>query len=217
MARGVLYTTTLSANGRKVAALVEHLGLDVEIRETNVYRGAGQTQAYLAINPQGRIPTWVEGDFLLSESNAILQYLAEASGHAGLAGRTPAERAATAQWLFWESAHWQPSLAPLLAPAVGHRLLPDRVPPPAGPVDWQSEDCARALAILERQLRGRTYLVREELTIADFSVAGMTTYFAVTAFPCARYPNVSQWLDRLSRVPAWTHTLADLWKPAGNG
>ena len=72
-----LYTTALSANGRKVLALVEHLGLDAEIRETNVYAGAGQTESYLAINPQGKIPTLVEGDFRLSESNAILQYLAD--------------------------------------------------------------------------------------------------------------------------------------------
>ena len=84
-----LYTTPLSANGRKVLAVSHHLGLTPEIRLVNVYRGEGRSAKYLAINPSGKIPTLVDGEFTLYESNAILQYLSEAHGEYRLWSREP--------------------------------------------------------------------------------------------------------------------------------
>ena len=75
-----IYATPLSANGRKVLAVSRHLGLNADIHEVNVYRGEGRTPQYLAINPSGKIPTLIDGEFVLTESNAILLYLAEAHG-----------------------------------------------------------------------------------------------------------------------------------------
>ena len=66
-----IYATTLSANGRKVLSVSRHLGLEPEIHDVNVYRGEGRTPQYLAINPSGKIPTLIDGEFVLSESNAI--------------------------------------------------------------------------------------------------------------------------------------------------
>ena len=58
-----LYITALSANGRKVLAVCRQLELEPEIRDVNVYRGEGRTAEYLAVNPSGKIPTLVDGDF----------------------------------------------------------------------------------------------------------------------------------------------------------
>ena len=115
-----LYATPLSANGRKVLAVSQHVGLTPEIRLVDVYRGEGRTAEYLAINPSGKIPALVEGDFTLTESNAILQYLCEAHGDCRLWSREAKARGAIARWLFWESAHWQP----VLTSAVGIRRAP---------------------------------------------------------------------------------------------
>ena len=73
-----LYTTPLSANGRKMLALSRELGLRPQIRRVDVYRGEGRTPEYLAINPSGKIPTLVDGDLTLCESDAIGLYLCEA-------------------------------------------------------------------------------------------------------------------------------------------
>ncbi len=71
----------------------------------NVYRGEGRAPEFLAKNPWGKVPTLVDGDFVLWESNAILLYASEAHGEDRLWSREPRERADISRWVFWESAH----------------------------------------------------------------------------------------------------------------
>lgn len=209
-----LYATPLSANGRKALAVAHHLGLAPEIHLVDVYRGEGRSAAFLAVNPSGRIPVLVDGDFTLTESNAILQYLCEAHGEDRLWSRDARTRAAISRWLFWEAAHWQPVLTGVLAPFVGHALLPDVVPAPAAAPTWQSESLAPLLATLETQLVAQPFLAGAELTIADFSVAGMMTYFRAARFPFPEWRNLGDWYSRIEALPAWRATEAELWSVA---
>ena len=204
-----LYTTPLSANGRKALAVARHLEVDARIELVDVYRGEGRTPAFLAINPQGKIPTLVDGDFVLWESNAIIQYLDEAYGGSALSSREPRRRADVARWLFWEAAHWQPSLIPVLAAFVGHRVLPDGVRPPATTVRW--DDAPPSLAFLETQLSERRFLVGDALTLADFAVAGMMTYARAAAFPFVAFPHIARWYGRIETLDAWKATAAGPW------
>jgi glutathione S-transferase len=206
-----IYATTLSANGRKVLAVSRHLGLNPEIHDVNVYRGEGQTPQYLAINPSGKIPTLIDGEFVLSESNAILLYLAEARGENRLWSSDSKQRARIAQWLFWESAHWQPTLIAFLSGVVGHRLLPERIPKPRHAPDWSSAAVQPILNTLETGLSAKAFLSGAEPTIADFSVAGMTTYFRVALFPFQRFPKIADWYARLESLESWRGTQVPLW------
>ena len=88
-----LYTTPLSANGRKVRAVSHHLALKPEVKIVNVFEGEGRAPEYLAINPFGKIPTLVDDDLTLGESNAILQYIAESYGDCRLWSHDPRRRA----------------------------------------------------------------------------------------------------------------------------
>ena len=207
-----LYTTPLSANGRKPLALSQQLGLEPEIQLVNVYQGEGRTPAFLAINPLGKIPALVDSDLRLCESNAILVYIAEQYGNCGLWSREPRARAEILRWLFWESSAWQPALSALLAPCVGHRLLPKIVPAPTTAPDWQSLQVAPLLGFLDAQLAGRAFLTGPELTIADLAVAGMTTYFAHAEFPSDAWPNLGAWLARIQALEAWTASADPLWE-----
>lgn len=206
-----LYTTLLSANGRKVVAASHHLGLDPEIRFVNVYEGEGRTPEYLAINPAGKIPALVDESVTLTESNAILLYLSEAYGGFRLSSRDPAERASIASWLFWESAHWQPAMLPVLSQFVGHRLRPDAVPAPSGEPNWQDEQLHPLLIRLDSRLGDAAFLTGDHLTVADLSVAGMMTYFRSAAFPFSEFPDLSAWYERIEALPAWQSTAVDLW------
>jgi glutathione S-transferase len=206
-----IYATALSANGRKVLAVSRHLGLKPEIYDVNVYRGEGLSPKYLAVNPSGKIPTLVDGEFVLSESNAILLYLAEAHGANRLWSSESKQRSRIAQWLFWESAHWQPTLIAFLSELVGHRLLPERVPSPQHAPDWSSALVQPVLHTLEAGLSANAFLAGSEPTIADFAVAGMTTYFRAAAFPSQRFPKIADWCARIESFDSWRGTLSPLW------
>jgi glutathione S-transferase len=207
-----LYTTPLSANGRKVLAVSQHLGLTPDVRLVNVYQGEGRSPEFLALNPSGKIPVLVDGEFTLYESNAILQYLCEAHAGYRLWSRETKARAHIVRWLFWESAHWQPVLTALLSAFVAHRLLPELVPPPLAPVDWDDERLQPLLGTLERDLRARPFLTGETVTIADFSVAGMITYFRSAQFPFEKTPGLSRWYACIEALEAWRSTEAPLWR-----
>ena len=206
-----LYTTPLSANGRKVLAVSHHLGLKPEVRLVNVYRGDGRSAEYLKINPSGKIPTLADGAFILYESNAILQYLSEAHGGYRLWSREPRERAAIARWLFWEAAHWQPVLTAVLSSFVGHRLVPEVVPPPLADVHWDNEQLRPLLQTLEMSLGGHPFLSGDTVTIADFSIAGMMTYFRAAKFPFHKTPHLGDWYARMNALDAWRSTETPLW------
>src|ERR1700722_3716717 len=170
-----LYTTPLSANGRKVLAVCRHLGLEPETKLVNVYKGEGRTPEYLALNPQGKIPVLVDGELRLSESNAILEYVSEAYAGHRLWSREPTRRADISRWLFWESSQWQPLLAAILSSFVARELgLPGARVEVA--VDWGNPEFQSVAAFLDAHLSGRHFIVGDELTLADFSVAAMLMY-----------------------------------------
>ncbi len=198
----ILYTTPLSANGRKVLMVSQHLELRPEIRIVNVYQGEGRRPEYLAIHPMGKIPSLVDEGMVLWESNAILMYLAEAYGDCRLWARLPRPRADIARWLFWEASQWQPVLIAILTDFVKQQLFPGDPHPPVQ-VNWADPSFMVQARLLDGQLVGCPYILGDELTLADFSVAAMMMYARPAGFPFDIYPNISAWLKRIESLPAW--------------
>jgi glutathione S-transferase len=207
-----IYTTPISANGRKVLALAHHLQLSPEIKIINVYKGEGQHTDYLAINPFGKIPTLVEEDFILWESNAILQYIADKHGEYQLSSCDPTLRADISHWMFWESSHWQPTISIVLAGVVGHALVPHLIPASTTDPDWQNPTFLLHARFLNQHLGAHPFLVNDALTIADFSVAGMMTYFRFGKFPFENYPHITRWYEYIESLEAWKSTQATIWQ-----
>ena len=206
-----LYTTPLSANGRKVLAASHHLGLEPEVTLVNVYKGEGRSPQYLAINPLGKIPALVDGDLVLWESNAILQYLSEAYGDCRLWSHDPKQRADVSRWLFWEASQWQPALIPVLADVVGRILLGGTAGAAPAEVDWRDERARGLINFLDAQLRERAFVAGDELSLADFSVAAMMMYVRAAQFPFAAFPNLAAWYARIESLDAWRATAAGPW------
>jgi glutathione S-transferase len=205
-----LYTTPLSANGRKVVATCRQLGLAPEIVDVDVYRGEGQAAGYLAVNRSGKIPVLVEGALTLPESNAILTYVAEAHGDGRLGMRDARGRAEAARWMFWEASQWQPALIALLAPYVGHYLR-TRTLPAEIDVSWDDARFQRLAHELDAHLAGRSFLVGDELTVADFSVAGLMMYVRLARFPFDAFPGIRAWFERIEGTEGWRATGAGPW------
>src|SRR5579859_473206 len=106
-----IYAFTPSPNCQKVLAVVRELALPVETIHVDIFKGEAKTPAFLAKNPNGRVPVLEHDGLVLWESNAILAYLASQQPIPSLLPTKPRERAEVDRWLFWQTAH--------LAPAVG--------------------------------------------------------------------------------------------------
>lgn len=206
-----LYTTPMSANGRKVHATARHLGLDVGLTDVNVYRGEGQAPAFTAVNPAGKVPVLQDGALTLTESNAILVYLAEAHGEDRLWSTDVRQRASILRWLFWEAAHWQPTLTAALADHAGHIMLREHVAAPNGDPRWDAPALAAVLKAVESQLQDTPFLAGPMLSLADFSVAGMTIFLQRLGFPFADYPALERWFRAMHQLPAWREINTAPW------
>lgn len=195
-----LYDLSLSPNARKVRALVFELGLDVEIVQVNLPAGEHRSEAYRAKNPNSKVPTLEDGDFLLWESNAIICYLAAKKPEAGLLPADPRGRADVDRWLFWQSSHFGPALAKVayervIKPMVGG--TPDPLQLEAGFAEF-----ARFAPVLEHALEGREY-VTGRLSVADFSLASNVAMAGPAGVDLTPYPNIAAWYERMAARDSW--------------
>jgi len=196
-----LFTFIGSPNGRKVEAVIAHLGIDVDIVRLDFPSGL-QSPEYLALNPNALSPTIVDGDFTLSESNAIMQYLADKFGAAGLFPKEVGKRADVVRWQFWEIAHFNRALGSLAFETVAKPALsigsPDELQ-----VKLATEGLARFAPVLEARVSDREYLVGEAVTIADYSVGAFEGYRGLVPFDFSPFPGINAYFDRLHALEPW--------------
>jgi glutathione S-transferase len=167
---------------------LDMLGLPYRWLEVDILKGETQTPEFLAMNPNGKVPVLLIDDKdCLPESNAILWYLAEGTP---LVPGDRLQRAQVLQWMFFE----QYSHEPAIAVARFVRCFLHRPDDPRLPELARRGDAA--LAVMERHLDGRPYLVGSSLTIADLALFAYTHRAEDGGFDLSRYPAVSAWLER---------------------
>src|SRR5262245_9343883 len=200
-----LYGFPGSPNTWKVRALAAHLGLPIDFELVDLAKGQQRTPEYLAINPTGRTPVLVDGDFTLWESNAILQYLASKT-KTSLWPEDARTRADIARWQSWQLAHWGPdSCIPLVFQRLVKAVL-NLGPPDEAAVAKATEAFHRDARLLDAHLSRQPYLVGNNLTLADFAVAAPLFHAARAEMPLAPYAHVRDWFGRVSALPAWQQT-----------
>jgi glutathione S-transferase len=191
---------------RRVLALVKHLGLEAELVEMDLMGGAMKQSDYAALNPNMKAPTFVDGDLVLWESSAIMAHLCIKAGSDMWPASNPAEQIEVLRWLSWNDQHWAPAVAPfyfehVVKPTFGIGK-PDR-----DALVGKDGDLKRYAKVLDGHLDGRAYVACGRLTIADFHLASMATYWRESAMPLQEFSNIVGWIDRLTSIPAW----ADPW------
>jgi glutathione S-transferase len=204
-----LYGFPASPNTWKVRALAAHLKLPLELELVDLGKGAQRAPSYLAINPTGRTPTLIDGDFTLWESNAILQYLAGKAGPS-LYPNDARIRADISRWQFWQIAHWSGEVfAPLLFQRLVKKFLNLGAPDEAV-VNKALEALDKEAGVLDAHLAGSKYVVGEQLTVADFAVSAPMFYAEQAGIPLAPYANVRAWFGRVAALPCWRDTAPQL-------
>jgi glutathione S-transferase len=186
-----VHGTAGSGNCHKVRLALDILGRPYEWREIDIMAGATRAPAFLAMNPNGKVPVLqIDASTFLPESNAILWYVAEGTP---LVPSDRLERARVLQWMFFE----QYSHEPYIAVARFIRRFLGKDDDPRLPELLKRGDAA--LAVMERHLSTRDWMVGDAPTIADLALFAYTHKAADGGFDLARHPAVSAWLARCLR------------------
>ncbi|MEZ4225476.1 MAG: glutathione S-transferase family protein [Polyangiaceae bacterium] len=202
-----LYHNPLSPNARRALATAKHLGLSIEEHVVDFMKGEHKEPSYLALNPNGMVPTLQDGDFVLTESRVIAQYLASKKPDAGLLPADDRSRFDVQRWSTWDAAHFSPPIASitfekLLKPMLG-----------AGQTDEAAVSAAltrfeRFAPILDAHLgKAGGWLVGGNLTVADFIVGATLTYATPIGLPLDEHKQIKSWLGRLGELAAWRDTV----------
>src|SRR5262249_17067806 len=164
------YVFPPSPRAFKVMAVANHLGLDCEIRFIDLRKGDQKTPQYAALNPNMRMPTLKEGDYVLWESSALPQYLASHKPASGLRPQDERRRPAVTRWQFWEHAHWDPACAVFAFEYVAKPILLGINEPDMAAIAKGTEAFHRAAKVLDGHLKNKRFVTGDTLTLADFGI-----------------------------------------------
>lgn len=199
-----LYDFPFSPNCRKVRAVAYEVGLPFEEVRVDLLRGDQRAPAFLARNPNGRVPVLEDGDFVLWESVAIMRYIAAGTPLVPTARRAAAE---VDRWLAWQLAHLAPAMSKVAYERVVKQLL-KRGPADAALVEAGTADFAAATAVLDGALDGGDY-VAGPLSIADFALAAHYSLAPACGLSVAAFPAVESWLARVLARDSMKRALSD--------
>lgn len=185
-----LYTAA-TMNGYKPVIFLEEAGIDYDLTFVDFSKREQKAPDYLALNPNGRIPTIVDrsnGDFAVFESGAILWYLAEKYGV--FLPEDPKDRSEALQWLMFQMGG--------VGPMMGQAMYFQRIAAPNGQenpfaIKRYVDESRRLLEVLNTRLEGRDWLAGDAMSVAD-----------IATYPWARaYPWAKTSVDGLEALQAW--------------
>ncbi len=195
-----LHILGLSPHSRKTMALACYLDLPVEIAMPKLGE-FGTDPAFLAMNPNGKVPVLEDGDSALWESNIIMRYMAEKVGSDLWPKDSAAQRTVT-QWQFWEAGHFSPALLGVYFERVVKPAI-NMGDPDQKVIEEKLGFSERFLGVLDRRLSDRDYVTGNQLSIADFSIGAVTETTDLSQIDIAGYNNIQSWLGRMRALKGW--------------
>ncbi len=196
--RFVLYGTPHSQFTYKVALMLALCGAKFSFRYTSFRAGAHRKPAFRVLSRFGQVPVLQHGGRALVQAGAILEHLSEVLGRFG--GKDAPARLDIREWLFWDTDR----LAPPIYHSYGMKLgAMGLIPLNGDPVllAHHHARAATALAILDRILEGRIYLVGDALTIADIACYADVAFARRSDIDIGAWASVARWAARIETRP----------------
>ena len=190
-------------NPTKVALFLEEAGLAYEPIPIDTRKGAQHKPDYLKVNPNAKVPSIVDGDVIVFDSNAILLYLAEKTGKF-LPPDTPKTRGELLSWLMFVAS----GVGPYSGQSVHFRnYTPDKIPYAINRYMYEAQ---RHFGILDARLAKQRYMLGGTYTIVDMAVWGWARLIpTVLGEPAwAKFPNLKRLVDEISARPAAVRAVA---------
>ena len=188
-----------SANVMKPLWAADELGLDYDRVDVGGKFGGNREPGYLAMNPMGLVPTLVEDDFTLWESNAITRYLCGKYGRGSLCPADPRVRAIADTWMDWQ----QTACAPMMFPVFWGLV---RTPEAERDHDAINADIERGLdvwGVLDRHLADRAFVAGDTFTMGDIPIGPQAHRWLNLVEKRPPMPNLESWYRRLTERPAF--------------
>ena len=188
-----------SSNVQKVLWCCAELDIEFERVDVGGPFGGNRDPEYLAMNPNGLVPTVKDGDLVMWESNTICRYLAATRNGEHLYPRDPAARTHVERWMDWQLAVIGPPMGQLLFGLV--RSTPETRDPAA--IEAARRRAATAWTIVDDEVKDRPYLAGDHLSLAEIVLG--TQIYRWFAFPIERpeLPNLRAWYDRMHQRPGF--------------
>lgn len=197
-----------SSNVQKAMWAIGELKLEHTRIDVGGAFGKNKEPAYLAMNPNGLVPTLEEEDgFLLWESNSIVRYLAAKHDKAGvIEPKDPKQRALASQWMDWQLSVAGPAIFGLFWGLV--RTPPEKRDMAA--IDASRKKTAEALAMLDAQLGKTAYLAGPNFSYGDIPV-GIVAYRFIKLVPDRPFmPNLDRWFAAISARQAFKDHISSI-------
>jgi GSH-dependent disulfide-bond oxidoreductase len=193
-----LYTSS-TPNGWKVSVTLEELGLEYQVHKITLQDQQQKEADYVAINPNGRIPTLVDDGFAVFESGAIMIYLAEKTGR--LMPTDIKGRSEVIQWLMFQMS----GVGPMMGQAnVFFRTMEEKIP--AAISRYQNES-RRLFEVLDRRLEHSEWLARN-FSIADIANWCWVRLYLWSGVSLDGLDNLQRWLEAMEARPACKKGIA---------
>ena len=187
-----------SGNSYKVALMLQLCGLSWEPVFVDYFQSQTRAEAYRErLNEMGEVPVLEAEGLVLTQSGAILTWLAQKTGKFG--GRDDAEKLEILRWMLFDN-HKFTSYYATLRFLVGI----DRKGDPAV-IQFLRGRVLGAFQVVEKHLASRKFLLGDAPTIADFSLVGYQYYDEETGIDRNEFPNLLAWTQRIAALPGWKH------------
>ncbi len=200
-----LYYHPASTTSRPVALFAAETGLPLDMQVVDIFSGEHLKPAYASVNPNKLVPMLEDGDFRLTESSAILKYLADKS-NSPLYPKDLQQRARVNERMDWVNTQLCRDLAyGVVYPQIlAHHKRPG-AEVQAGTLQWGKEHAAVWMKVLDEHILGKdnAYLCGDAITIADYYAAAFVSLAEVVGGDLAAYPNVQRWMSRMKALKSW--------------
>jgi glutathione S-transferase len=201
-----IYGVKTSSNVQKVLWCCGELGIAFQREEIGGAFGNNRSQDYLALNPNGLVPTIDEDGFILWESNVIVRYLSAKYGMGTLCPTDLRQRADTERWMDWQQTALLPHMGVLFRAML--RQPPDKLPEEQVRIAVQK--AGDNWRILNARLSDRAFVGGAALTMGDIALGNAVHRWFKLPIERPDLPQLKRWYERLCERPSYREHIASI-------
>ncbi|HEX2604747.1 MAG TPA: glutathione S-transferase family protein [Oxalicibacterium sp.] len=201
-----LYHNAYSTNSHRVVLTARHLGIPLDLVSVDLMSPADR-EKLVRINPNSKIPVLEDGELMLWESCAIMQYLAEKTPGQTIYPSDARSRADVHRWLFWCAQHFSPAVSLILWENCIKGMIGGGDPDPHEVARGELQ-LAQFARVLDDHLARREWICGDGLTLADMAIASPLMVSERAKLPVRQYRHVQAWFARMQSLDAWKLSIA---------